>query len=322
MARRKQSVPRLTNGGVTIEGEYPEINRVSTKLFSLDAALGGGLPTRSAVELFGYSNSCKSTLSYYLSGIVAGNNGGTIELGDFEGLSREYLSRAVSMAQPSAPIRVRIVPITEGTGKNVKPSSAENMLTVLRDRFSEEGSGAAILDSVSAIVPNSELEGEISDAVVGKRAQVVARFMRSMIMWLRNKERPANVFIVNHLFGIIGGRGSITAGGESVKNLPAVRIRLQPIEKEDDGSMVVGGSVEKLRFRSDESGPKQFKFFSRPGYGIHPGLSAVLDCIDQGKAKKDRTITMGNKSYGYWSKLVEQADDLDLFALFVEALRK
>ena len=306
----------------TIEGDYPDINRISTGIFSLDRALGNGLPLRTAVEIFGYNGAGKSTFSYYLGGLIASKQQGFMDVADFETLDKTYLIRSSKVAGFSG--KIRLVPITEQKGKEARPANAEGMLTTLLRRFAEESSAVAIVDSVSAIVPESEQDEskEIGEGRLGMRAKIMAEFMRDSSDLLRRKEKAGNVLVLNHPFANIGSRGSSTAGGETIKNLSQIRIRLQPQSHEEDRSIIVQGYVEKLRFTPIDYDAKTFKFVIKGGFGVHLGLSAVQDCISYGLAQESRTINIGGKSMGYWKNLLADYNDRDKFKPFIEALEK
>lgn len=306
-----------------VEGGNGEVARALTGLYSLDRALDGGFPLRSVAELYGFTGSGKSSLAYFLAGRVAAelDKHGIIVVGDFEGADIAFMRSAVSSAGLCGILR--LVPSVDGKKKQERPD--EDRLDDLVNSLSEEKVRATVLDSVGAIAPTAEVEGSVGDAVMGVRARQMAKYMRGTVRWLRNRSSPAIAVIVNHLHAIIGGRGSATVGGTTIQYLSQVRIRLGKDETFDDGSFVASGKVEKLKFKripSERGGSQSFKAFILPGYGVHVGLTAVVDCIDAGLAKKDRTITLKGKSFGFMSKLIEKYNDDDLFKPFVKALER
>ncbi len=311
---------------VTIIGDYPNLLRKRTGLFSLDMALGNrgyyGLPMRSIIEIYGHPNAGKSTLSYYLSAKSAET--GQIVVCDLEMLDRDYI--ATVMDASGFHDTVRLVDVVE----KKKPVPHERMLTVLADSLYDEEVGAVILDSVGAIQPLAEREGDFGEAFMGKRAKLVAQVVRSLSNALAIKDRPSSAFIINHVHGIMGGKGHTTAGGETLKYHATVRMMLwtDTIWRESSESdspvlgFQVGGQVEKLRFggRGDK-----FKFFIIPGYGIHIGASAMFDCFDLELADQWNTVKIGTKSLGYIRKdlLTYAADGKHRkFDPFLELLEK
>jgi len=65
-----------------------------------------------------------------------------------------------------------------------------------------------------------------------------------------------------------------------------------------------------------------FFLFNLAGWGIHPGLTAVYDCLLLGLAKKERVVKLGDQSFGYMKDLIDGADDLEMFAPFIKALKE
>ena len=306
---RKKVAPKTDATTIRIENEHPDIERVPTGLYSLDRALGGGLPLRTILEISGYEYSGKSTLAYYLCGCV--NKAGMIGIADFEGLDTDYIVRAVGASGFHG--TVRLVPLVN---KKNKPAASEEMLDIAAD-YLNDGASALLVDSIGAIYPVSEEEGNVGEGRVGRRAQIVAPFLRKCVFRLRWSETPAVVCITNHVHEIIGGRGTITAGGKAVAYLSQTRLRVGAEKKEN--RWLINGRIAKLRFRG-ASDTEQFQAVVVPGEGVHIGLSAVADCIALGRASEERTVSLNGKSYGYMSKIVENRNDPELFEPFHKAL--
>lgn len=274
-----------------------------TKLFSLNKALRGGLWHRSSYELYGYTHVGKSSLAYYLAGRVRPD--GDIHLADYEGYDPIYLESSLKMAEFNG----KVIEADTTTG--------ESGLTALKDALLDPNTQAIVLDSVGALIPRAEIEGEISDANMGLKARLMSRAMRLLMYGL--KRNPACAFLVNHLHPIMSlGKGATTTGGVAIHNLSAVRIKLYP-EKIEDDYFIVQGRIEKLRWGGKGGA---FKFVLLPGIGIHPGLSAVIDCGWYEIATIDRIVKLNDKSYGYFSKMVEKVrdGDVEITQPFVEAI--
>ncbi len=309
--------------GVTITGNYPTLERKSTGLYSFDWCLGSrghyGAPLRALYEIYGYPNSGKSTLSYYLSGKLSSST--DITVCDFENLDREYLSTAIGASGWDG--NVKLVDVTDAKGKY---RTHEDMLTDMLVNL-EGTSGTAVLDSIGAIQPLAEREGDLGEAFMGKRAKLVAQVARSLSGILRNSPDAKSAFVINHVHQIMGGRGHATAGGVVLTFMAAVRIMIwgkeQFIDSENNPiGYLVEGKTEKLRFGARG---KNFTYYIVPGLGVHPGASAMFDCFTYGLAVRDTTVKMDGKSMGYLKK-----DFLDYalggkerkFDPFVEALQK
>jgi len=302
-----------------IVGEYPQMDRIPSGLFSYDLATGGGTPHRTMIEIYGYPGMGKSTLSYYLSGTIAKAKEGSISIADFETLDPEYVQRAVGQSGYEG--EVHLAALTRGTGKKSREASGEEVLDELLYKLRETNVVCSVLDSVGALPITAEIEGSVADANVGGRAKVMAKFARSVVFKLRTKEKPANVLLTNHVHQIIGGRGTVTSGGQVIKHLCGLRFRLSNRTQHNDGSMTVMGKIEKLRYGVKDS-PQTFQVFIQREQGIHVGLTAVEDCIALGAAKRERTVSLNDKSYGYFSRLIDNADDEELFEPFIKALKE
>lgn len=293
----------MATSDVVITGNYPTLVRARTGLASLDLALRTrgdiGLPLRTITEIYGHPNVGKSTLAYYLAGKVAET--GVVPICDLEMLDREYLSVTFSNAGFKGEVR-----IMDSTNDKGKPIDHESMLMAWSAALYDEEAGAAVLDSIGGIQPLAEASGDFGEAFMGKRAKLVAQVARALTSNLRNKNRPSAAFVVNHVHGILGGRGHASAGGETLKYHAATRIMLWTEKvwtvSDDDPTPLgfqVRGTLEKFRY-----GPRgrKFQFYIVPDYGVHVGVSALMDCLELGLAESKTTVKLDGKSLGYIKK--------------------
>lgn len=297
-------------GNVAIEGNYPTISRQRTGLFSFDMALrdGGklGVPMRTLMEMYGYPNVGKSSLSYYLAGKLTGE--GKVGLLDLEMCDREYVRKCLETSGLDG--AVNILSTTDDKGNFL---SHENLLLENSRQLYNEDYGVTILDSVGHITPNveqevfiKEKEKELGQAFMGKRAKLVGQYCRAIQAALRNKKRPSLAIVINHVHKVMGGVGHSTAGGEVLKYTAAERIMLWPgttyylNDDKDDPTEVLGflvrGQVEKLRYGGRG---RKFQFYIVPGYGVHEGATAMFDCLEYGFAESKATVKIGDTSFGY-----------------------
>jgi RecA/RadA recombinase len=311
-----------------IETNFREIERIPTGLYSFDHSIpfqnNTGLPLNIITEIYGREHIGKSTLAYYLSGVVAKHitPDGIISLCDFEGLDINYLAHAVGMGG------------FEGTIKTIDPidvkgkaRSHEDMLGEFVVTLKDEKTSCGIVDSIGAIQTTEEEASNLEEGFGAKRAVIVSKFVRKLNSLMRAKESPVNAFLINHAHTAVMGFGHNSSGGVALKHLAILRIFMIPssadnIKSGDDVlANVVEGRIEKLRYGGNGG---RFKFVTIPGYGVRSNLTAVIDCIDLGIASRGSTIKMDDKSFGYFSGLV-QADlegRLDKFEPFFEALKK
>ena len=314
---------------VEIESNEGEITRVASRLWSLDMALASrneqnkiepGFPLRAAYMIYGYEHVGKSTLSYYLAARVRAQ--GEVDVVDLEGLDKRYVKGVFNIGGFDG--KVKIIPmIDKETGK--LRMDAE-MLEELADRMLEhEVISAGVFDSISSFASTQEREGEMGEAFMGRRAFDLGQFYRRVLRPLRASEKPKALFVVNHKYQKMGGMGHTTAGGQTPRNLSAIilHIQLDSFDELPDGRNITisRGEVKKLRF----GGPGGlFRFAIVPNVGIHIGLTAMYDCIEEKLADRGTTLKLKGKSLGRISKLFDAAMEGkdSVFEPFEEALLK
>lgn len=276
---------------VTTTGRYPTLTRVKTGLFSLDYALSYegnlGIPLRVISEFFGYTNVGKTTLADYVAGKIAAEMGGSITIADLEMNDVSYIPFAVGMAGYKG--NVRMVDVTD---EKKKIRTHEDVLMDMAKDLLKESVAAVVWDSVGATQSMAQQavltdpKATFGEAFMGKRAKLVGDVAGALRTALIAKELPSIAIAINHVHQVIGGRGHITPGGERLKYLAGVRIMMWSAEAfyEDDNDPTspalgfrVRGQVEKLRFGGRG---RKFEFYIVPGYGVHPGVSAMFDTFE------------------------------------------
>lgn len=306
-----------SEAGITLENPTWDVDRTSTRGWSFDQATGGGIPNRSITEIAGYEHVGKSTLGDHLCGVQSTNHIAmlALELGD-----PSYLVRNLTAVQFGGSVW-----FTPGVDDKGKPLDNEGMLDAFLDKIEQDETiGAALVDSVSAISPVGEIEGSVREARMGLKARIMASFMRRLEnILLRRRVNPCSVFLVNHLHPSMGIPGANTSGGKAIHNHSATRLRLSLEEPYDDGSFLVSGKIVKLRIRGTAAYRANFKVVMKADYGVHIGLTAIQDCLDQGLAEnKAGRISLGTKTFGFHKKMIEETfNELDQFQPFIAALR-
>jgi len=296
---------------VKIVGDTPIIKRVITGLYTFDRAFENsrgdiGFPVGTITEISGPTGCGKSTLTYGLSAILGKITESDIALSDFEGFDPEFMSEVMEHSG------------FEGTVYHIQKEKDEESLDELLERM-KEGCSVGIIDSIGAISPISELEGDLGEANMGRRAKLVAQFVRKSAHEVKTN-RSKSIFMINHVHSNIGGFGSVTPGGETMKYLSAVRISVKRKEEFPDQSYVLEGKVRKNRFGYKD---RQFYIFMLSGKGIHIGLTAMYECLLSDKAERTRNIIkIGGESQGHLKDLVQAGHDGDdeKFAVFRDLL--
>lgn len=282
---------------IKIIGNIQKIKRVQTGLYSFDKSFENvkgatGFPIGTSTEISGPTGCGKSTLVFGLSGLIAKENKTNIALADFEGFDPDFM---VTILENSG---------FDGNVYVVQEDSDEKTLDDFIEHLKNDAF-VGILDSIGAISPIAEAEGNLGEANMGKRAKLMAQFSRRTQKQLRD-DRTRTVFMINHVHPNIGGFGSVTPGGETTKYLTAIRIRIKRKEDFDDQSYVLEGTVTKNRFGYKD---RKFHIFMLAGTGIHVGLTALWDCLMLDLAERAKNIKMDGQSYGFLGRLVKEAHE-------------
>ena len=298
--------------GIEIQNKPRDVKRIDTRLHGLNLVIGGGYPVCSIMEISGPTWSGKTTLCLYLSGMV--DPRGTICVHDNEKSDYKYVIRVLKLAGWSGKLWY-----TPGVTSTGRIETAEKALQDLIDHFTDTPEATAmVVDTVGSLYTAGEDEGDIGEGRVGQRSRVIGDFNRKAINKMNWKERDSGTFLANHVHQVIGKfGGTVTSGGKSMEDKPVTRLRVWAARK--DGWWEQNVTSIKLRYWENEP-VKNCQIIILPGKGVHPGLTAVNDAILFGIAKRDKVISLGGKSYGFWSKIVDKWEDDDLFAPFQKAL--
>lgn len=300
-----------------IIGNVNEVQRIVTGLYSFDRAFINqkgeiGFPIGKGVEIYGATNCGKSTITYGFAGLIANKMKKDIALADFEGFDPDFLTTVLKMSG------------FDGQVYAIQEEDDESALDTLLSTLRKPNYCVGILDSIGAISPVSEAEGELGEANMGRRAFLMAQFTRKALKLLRSED-PKSIFMINHAYPRIGGRGVETPGGEVKKYLASMRIVVKrrylknKYEEFPDGSYIIEGTVVKNRWGHKD---RDFHLFVLAGYGIHIGLTAMYDLIDMGLVERGRSIKMDGVSFGSLKDVIMKAhdDDLDFFIPFMEKI--
>jgi len=298
-----------------IEGYTPpNVPRIITGLQSFDRAFENkrgdiGFPAGQATEIAGPTGCGKSTTVYGLAGIIAKWREQGIVLADLEGFDPEFLTDIMGYTGFDGSVYV------------VQDETDEALLDKMVKKLKEDKFGVAILDSIAAISPVSEKEGDLGAANMGRRAMLVGQLSRKTTHYFLN-HKDKNLFVINHIHPNIMGFGYVTPGGESLKYLCAVRIRVKRKKDFPELSYVLEGKVVKNKFGY---GDRQFYLVLLSGKGIHKGLTALWDCSELKLITSDRNIIkIDGKSHGHIKTLFKNAHEGkdEVFDPFIEILER
>jgi recombination protein RecA len=289
------------------------IEAISTGAMSLDLALGvGGLPRGRVVEIYGPESSGKSTLAMHVVA-EAQRNGGICAYIDAEHAMDPVYARAIG-------VNVDDLLISQ-------PDTGEQALEIADMLIRSGALDVLVIDSVAALTPRAEIEGEMGDSHVGLQARLMSQALRKLTGTL-SKSNTIAVFInqLREKIGVMFGSPETTPGGRALKFYSSVRLDIRRIESIKDGVEVVGNRTRVKVVKNKVAPPfKQAEFDIMYGKGISREGSLLDIAVDLGIAKKSGAwYTYEGEQLGQGRENAKQflADNPELMVEFNERIRQ
>jgi recombination protein RecA len=289
------------------------VSAISTGALALDLALGiGGLPRGRVVEIFGPESSGKSTLAMHVVA-EAQRTGGICAYIDAEHAMEPVYAQAIG-------VNVDELLISQ-------PDTGEQALEIADMLIRSGALDVIVIDSVAALVPKAEIEGEMGDTHVGLQARLMSQALRKLTGNL-NRSRTICVFInqLREKIGVMWGSPETTPGGRALKFYSSVRLDIRRVESIKDGAEITGNRTRVKVVKNKVSPPfKQAEFDIMYGKGISREGSLLDAGVDLGIVKKSGAwFTYEGEQLGQGRENAKNflADNLDLMVEISDKIRK
>ncbi len=274
---------RFGEGSIMKLGEAKAMNVdvVSTGCLSLDIALGvGGIPKGRIIEIYGPEASGKTTLAQHIVAEVQ-KQGGVAAFVDAEhALDPDYAKR----------IGVNIDDLFIS-----QPDTGEQALEIVETLVRSGGIDVIVVDSVAALVPKAEIEGEMGDSHMGLQARLMSQALRKLA-GIVGKSHTIIVFInqIRMKIGVFFGNPETTTGGNALKFYSSVRIEVRRSAQIKQAEKIIGNQVNAKVVKNKVAAPFKGTTFD---IMYNEGISVAGDVLDVGLSFD--VITKSGNSYSY-----------------------
>jgi recombination protein RecA len=304
----KGSIMRLGQQGV-----IATMPSISTGSVSLDYALGiGGVPRGRVVEIFGPESSGKTTLSLQVIA-EAQKLGGMAAFVDAEHALDAQYARKLGVDLDNLLVS--------------QPDNGEQALEIVEVLVRSGGVDVVVVDSVAALVPRAEIEGEMGEAQMGLQARLMSQALRKLT-GVVSKSKTCLIFInqLREKIGVMFGNPETTTGGRALKFYASVRIDIRRIGAIKDGDVVVGGRTRVKVVKNKVAPPfREAEFDVMYGEGISKEGDMLDLAVDRKIVEKSGTwFAFGGDRLGQGRENVKQflKDNPAVFKSLEEKVRR
>lgn len=264
---------------------------IPTGVLSLDAALGvGGLPRGRVVEIFGPEGGGKTTVSLH---VIA------------EAQRRGGVAAFIDAEHSMDPSYAKKLGVDINNLLISQPDYGEQALEICETLIRSGAIDVIVVDSVAALVPKAEIEGEMGDAVMGLQARLMSQALRKLTAVI-SKSKTVMIFInqLREKIGIMFGNPEVTPGGRALKFYSSVRLDVRAAEKIKENDRIIGTRVKVKVVKNKVAPPfREASFVLIHGQGLLRGA----DLLDQGVGLK--LVNRSGTWYTYGSEKLGQGFD-------------
>ncbi len=274
---------RFGDGSIMKFGESKtmEVDAVSTGSLSLDLALGvGGVPRGRVVEIFGPEASGKTTLAQHIIAEVQKQGGLAAFIDAEHALDPDY-ARKIGVDVENMLIS--------------QPDTGEQALEILETLVRSNAVDVVVVDSVAALVPKAEIEGEMGESHMGLQARLMSQALRKLT-GIISKTKTVVIFInqIRQKIGIVFGNPETTTGGNALKFYSSVRIEIRRAAQIKQGDKIIGNRVKIKVVKNKVSAPFRTTEFD---IMYNEGISVSGDLLDTAVAH--RVVHKSGNSYSF-----------------------